>query len=77
KEYKGQVEISKSIYGEKTLVKIQKKNFSLDINSNPEIIPLPGLDATRQWYLFNEVRKHIQDKKKQDNLCPKPNVPKS
>ncbi|CAG8836801.1 38754_t:CDS:2, partial [Gigaspora margarita] len=43
-------------------------------NSNPEIIPLPGLNAARQWYLFDEVRKHIQDKEKQDNLSL--NIPK-
>ncbi|CAG8816449.1 21736_t:CDS:1, partial [Gigaspora rosea] len=47
-----------------------------NINLSPEIIPLPGLDAAHQWYLYEEVRKHIQCKEKQDNLCPMPKIPK-
>jgi hypothetical protein len=35
-----------------------------------------GLSIERQWYLYEQVRIHIQDPDKQDDLCPKPMIPK-
>ncbi|CAG8804760.1 17823_t:CDS:1, partial [Gigaspora margarita] len=30
---------------------------------------LPGLSAMQQWYLYKEVKKHIQNPLKQSNYC--------
>ena len=34
----------------------------------PEVIPMKGLDAQRQWYLFEEVAPFCSNKE----VCPKP-----
>ncbi|CAG8853044.1 3020_t:CDS:1, partial [Gigaspora margarita] len=42
----------------------------------PEIVTPRGISLERQWYLYNEIRKHIQDPKKRDIYCAQPNQPK-
>ena len=38
----------------------------------PIVIPQQGIDAQRQWYLYQEVAPYCQDKE----VCPKPGIPK-
>ena len=40
----------------------------------PPVILPTGLDAKRQWYLYNEVREYCTDNTK-DLVCPLPSVP--
>ena len=40
----------------------------------PEIIPAPGLDSKRQWYLFHQIRDFCREDAK-DLVCPKPTDP--
>lgn len=40
----------------------------------PEIIPAPGLDSKRQWYLFHQIRDFCSEDAK-DLVCPKPTDP--
>ena len=35
------------------------------------IMPVPGLDLTRQHYLFEKIRIYV-DAKRQDEICPRP-----
>ena len=37
----------------------------------PDVIPAPGLDYKRQWYLFNQIRDFCDERCK-DIVCPKP-----
>jgi len=39
----------------------------------PDIIPAPGLDNKRQWYLFNQIRDFCRESV-QDVVCPKPTI---
>ena len=41
----------------------------------PKIIAPPGLNAEREWYLYEQIREHC-DAEFQDATCPKPSVPK-
>jgi len=41
----------------------------------PDVIPPPGLDAKRQWYLHDEIREFC-DARLMDEVCPLPAVPK-
>ncbi|CAG8583885.1 24535_t:CDS:1, partial [Racocetra persica] len=38
----------------------------------PDEITPSGLSLERQWYLFEEVRPHIQNLSKRDFYCPRP-----
>ena len=40
-----------------------------------EILP-PGLDAARQWYLYDQIRQFCGSRLAEDLTCPKPTVPK-
>ena len=40
----------------------------------PSELPRKGLDAMRQWYLYQEIRPLCYDNK--DITCPKPTMPK-
>lgn len=37
----------------------------------PDVIPAPGLDNKRQWYLFNQIRDFCRESVR-DLVCPKP-----
>lgn len=41
----------------------------------PDLIPAPGLDAQRQWYLFDQIREFCKEECA-DLVCPKPDIPK-
>lgn len=43
----------------------------------PQDIPPPGLDPSRQWYLFEEIREFmVMDSSFMDEVCPLPSVQK-
>ncbi len=41
----------------------------------PAVVPPHGLNADRQWYLYETIRPFCQDRDK-DTVCPLPSVPK-
>ena len=43
--------------------------------SLPTVLQPAGTDETRQWYLYEQIRKFCEDEYK-DITCPKPRVPK-
>ena len=43
------------------------------LDGMPSKVPLPGLDAARQWYLYDEVAPFCLNPAK---ACPKPTMPK-
>lgn len=48
-----------------------KNKCTTVIAGQPDIIPSPGLDIKRQWYLFNSIRDFCSEAH-QDTVCPKP-----
>lgn len=48
-----------------------KNKSSIVIDGLPDVIPSPGLDMKRQWYLFNSIRDFCSEAH-QDTVCPKP-----
>ncbi|CAG8769424.1 32222_t:CDS:2 [Gigaspora margarita] len=42
----------------------------------PEVIPAREISLERQWYLYEEIRQHVQDPFKRDLYCFKPTQPK-
>ena len=53
--------------------RLLKKRVVID-SSMPSELPRKGLDAMRQWCLYQEIRPLCYDNK--DITCPKPTVPK-
>ena len=59
-------------------IKIFKKDvnkISLRGQQPNKIIPT-GLDAKRQWYLYDEIRPFCSTNLAKDSTCPKPLVPR-
>ena len=71
----GNVEISETVDGERHLIDIRKTKTMLPTGFPCEIIP-SELSIERQWYLYEQVRIHVQNPNKQDDLFPKPSKPK-
>src|SRR5581483_4368296 len=71
----GSVEVSETVDEKKHLIDIRKSNMKMPLKF-PREISSKGLSIERQWYLYEQIRIHIQDPSKQDHLCPKPTVPK-
>lgn len=42
----------------------------------PDIKQLPGLNAARQWYLYEQIGQFFKSTSAKDIVCPKPVVPK-
>ncbi len=42
------------------------------VTNMPSQVPGKGLPKVRQSYLYNQVRKHVRDKRKADLVCPRP-----
>ncbi len=69
----GNVEIKETVDGNKQTIDIRKsKNINI-IGFSQEIYPT-GLSAERQWYLYEQVRQHIQDSQKWNEYCLLPNI---
>ena len=45
-------------------------------NDLPQVVSPKGLDAHRQWYLYEQVRPFCHSNLAKDITCPKPAVPK-
>ncbi|CAB4381099.1 unnamed protein product [Rhizophagus irregularis] len=71
----GSVEISETVDGERHLIDIRKSNMKKP-SGFPCEISSKGLSIERQWYLYEQIRVHVQDPSKQDHLYPKPIEPK-
>jgi len=48
---------------------------ALDFNLMPEIVVPAGLDPSRQWYLYDEIRPFVSEEMK-DRVTPLPECPK-
>ena len=70
------VEIRETVDGERKLIDIRKNKTMTAIEGFPQEIIPSELNNERQWYLYEQVRPHIQDPNKRDDLCPKPVNPK-
>ena len=46
------------------------------MNNMPEVILPPGLDAQRQWYLYEQIRPFCNNELAANMTCPLPSVPK-
>ncbi len=68
-------EFNASTEEEFNLFKCGITSSSLRSRKPSEITP-PGLDAKRQWYLFDEIRQFCSTNLAKDITCPKPLVPK-
>ncbi len=49
---------------------------SIDSSLFPEVLEPKGLDAKRQWYLYEQIRQFCPSNLQADFTCPKPEVPK-
>lgn len=74
KESPGVVSVRQYCDDEEKEFKLLKNRCVVDISSEPLELPRKGLDAMRQWYLYQEIRPHCHGSK--DVTCPKPLVPK-
>lgn len=67
--------------GEETEIDIAKKTFPFSKDNPPRRLPkrlLPaGLSLERQWYLYDQIRRHIPVESHKDQTCPRPAVPKT
>ncbi|RGB24601.1 hypothetical protein C1646_772843 [Rhizophagus diaphanus] len=72
----GYVEIKTAVNEGTQLINLTKKGHGMSYPSFPkEIIP-KRITPERQWYLYEEVRQHIQNPSKWDSYCPLPSVVK-
>lgn len=55
----------------KPLLKIQPPEDTL-----PAVKTTPGLDAARQWYLYEQIAQFFKCNESRNKVCPKPVVPK-
>lgn len=53
-----------------------KAPWEPDFDELPTVIPPRGLNAERQWYLYDQIRPFCPEDDK-DTVCPLPSVPKS
>ena len=42
----------------------------------PNVTTIKGLDPSRQWYLYEQIREHCYSDVAKEITCPKPTVPK-
>ncbi|CAG8572446.1 8097_t:CDS:1, partial [Gigaspora rosea] len=73
----GKLEIQKSCNGISKEINIARVDLISNMkNVFPEIIPAYNISLERQWYLYEEIRQHIQDPSKRDKYSSKPNPSK-
>lgn len=72
KDHPGIVFVREYATSQEVAVNILKPGAAVDPTVLPLVIPPSGLDAHRQWYLFNEVAPYCVNKES----CPKPTMPK-
>ena len=72
----GIVTLKKYCDSEEEMFNILKRASSVDTTSTPLEIKPTGLDAARQWYLYEQIRPFVQSNLAKDFTCPKPFIPK-
>lgn len=74
KEKPGEVIVKESIDGEEhTFNLLKNKKYRFDgVVEKPSILIPNGLSVERQWYLYDNIRKHIPNVEDQDETCPLP-----
>ena len=72
----GIVTLKKYCDSEEDMFHILKRASSVDTTSTPLEIKPTGLDAARQWYLYEQIRPFVQSNLAKDFTCPKPLIPK-
>jgi len=72
----GFVEIKTAVNEGSQLINLTKKGHGITYPSFPQEIIAKGITPERRWYLYEEVRQHIQDPSKRDSYCPLPSVAK-
>ena len=75
----GIVLLRKAVNGEETEVCLQKREVPFGKSRTfrfPSKISAKGLSLERQWYLYEQIRKHIPHEADKDITCPKPKKPK-
>lgn len=70
KDHPGTVFLREYADSPEVAVSILKAGATVDPNALPTSIPPKGLDAHRQWYLYEEVAPYCANKES----CPKPAV---
>ena len=69
------IKAKKTLDGELEEIEIIKSVGFLDIMEPREKLPT-GISLERQWYLYENVREHVQNPNKRDIYCPHPLLPK-
>ena len=72
KEHPGVVFVREYSECPESAISILKTGITVENNVLPTVILAKGLDAQRQWYLYQEVAPYCSNKE----TCPKPTVPK-
>lgn len=61
---------------EKPINILKRGQQLLNVDTLPSVITPKGLDAARQWYLYDEIRPFCRDTSDNLQSCPKPVCPK-
>jgi len=72
----GIVEVKTAVNEGSQMINLTKKGYSVNLPSFPKEKIAKGLTPERQWYLYEEIRKHVQDPSKHDAYCPLPSINK-
>jgi hypothetical protein len=73
----GIVTVKEYCSSEEKSVDIMKRNHQhMNNTTMPPLITPTGLDAARQWYLYQEIRPYCKDTSDTLQSCPKPMCPK-
>ena len=73
----GTVTVKQYLDSDEEKVKLLKPNVQIsDLKGQPEETNIPGLDLTRQWYLYDNIRMHCKSTLAANITCPKPSQPK-
>ncbi|KAJ8309819.1 hypothetical protein KUTeg_011684 [Tegillarca granosa] len=76
KNYKGVVFVREYADDVEIKINLLKKQHLINPIILPTILKAKGLDANRQWNLFEEIRPLCFEIDSKDVVCPKPSIPK-
>ena len=69
----GTVTVKQYLDSSEEKIKLLKPNIRVsDLKGQPEETDIPGLDLTRQWYLYDNIRMHCKSAIAADLTCPRP-----
>lgn len=73
----GQIQCKVKASSESVTFNLLRNKQNLPRSDNmPTILSGVGLDAARQWYLYEQIREFCYSENAKDLVCPKPVVPK-